>query len=186
MTRGIASPETYYYTTRLYVDAGPGGGSSGQRSTASTATAWRCAESARAARCRLPRPRSSPSSSRSASPDVPFLCDIHRGVGLSPTYPYLILSVPYRAAGRSRASSDEHAGVRRQRPTCEANHGGLPTKRRADGRDVPTIDGVRRLQRDQRPKEIVVYPFGVHDLPRAHVERRLRHLRARLLPEANR
>jgi cephalosporin-C deacetylase-like acetyl esterase len=29
---------------------------------------------------------------------------------------------PYRAAGRSRASSDEHAGVRRQRPTCEANH----------------------------------------------------------------
>jgi cephalosporin-C deacetylase len=23
-------------------------------------------------------------------PDVPFLCDIHRGVGLSPTYPYLI------------------------------------------------------------------------------------------------
>jgi cephalosporin-C deacetylase-like acetyl esterase len=33
-------------------------------------------------------------------------------------------------------------------------------------------------------KEIIVYPFGVHDLPRAHLERRLRHLRERLLPNA--
>ena len=30
------------------------------------------------------------------------------------------------------------------------------------------------------PKEIAVSPFGVHDVPRGHIERQLRHLREHL------
>lgn len=114
--------------------------------------------------------------------NVPFLCDFQRAVGLSPTYPYkeiadflaqqidltddVLNTLRYVdcALLARRITADCLFSVGLMDEVCP------PSTVFAAYHEVPGN------------KEIAVYPFGVHDLPRGHAERQLRHLRERLQP----
>jgi cephalosporin-C deacetylase len=113
-------------------------------------------------------------------PNVPFLCDFRRAVGLSPTYPYKEIA-DFLAQQIDLVDDvldtlryvDCALLARRITADCLFSVGLMdeicpPSTVFAAFNEVPGN------------KEIAVYPFGVHDLPRGHHERQLRHLRERL------
>ena len=148
MTRGIASPETYYYR-RMYVDAVravetaaalPGvdreriavaGGSQGGALALATAALV-------------------PELVRLCHADVPFLCDIERAIEITPDAPYtelvtyLALHPEMDAPARDTLRHIDNAllATRIRAKTL--------VSRRPDGHDLPALDGLRRLQRDHR------------------------------------
>jgi len=114
--------------------------------------------------------------------DVPFLCDIRRAVTLTDEMPYAEVAqflgnnvdlVP--DAMHTLRYVDCALLARRIRADCLLSVGLMdevcpPSTVYAAYHEIPA------------PKEMAVYPFGVHDVPSAHGERRLRHLRERLSP----
>ena len=178
MTRGITSPDTYYYT-RLYVDAARAvevaaelPGVDGRRLAVCGTSQGGGLALAAAALC--------PDRIRVCQANVPFLCDFQRAVGLSPTYPYkeiadfLAQQVDLADAALNTLRYVDCALLaRRITADCLISVGLMdevcpPSTVFAAYHEIPG------------PKEIAVYPFGVHDLPRVHAERQLRHLCGRL------
>ncbi len=145
MTRGIASPDDYYYT-RLFTDAAlavdvalglAGGGAkvavTGASQGGGLALAAAALHGDAVSVCHA---------------DVPFLCDIQRAITFAPNPPYT--EVPQFLAenvdtGRPGA---EHPAVRRLRAARPPHHRDDAGQHGADGHHVPAVDGVRRLQRD--------------------------------------
>jgi len=180
MTRGIARPEEYYFT-RLYVDAVravetvrdlPGadatqiavsGGSQG--GGLALATAALLSEAVRACHA-----------------DVPFLCDIAHAVTLSPRMPYAEVAeflaqqvdlVP--AALDTLRYVDCALLARRITANCLLSVGLMDEI-------CPPSTVFAAYNEITAPKDIAVFPFGVHAVPPAHLERQLRHLRELLMP----
>jgi cephalosporin-C deacetylase len=178
MTRGIARPETYYYT-RLFVDA---------VRAVEVAAELPGVDGDRLAVCggsqggglALAAAALAPDRVRACQANVPFLCDFQRAVGLSPAYPYkeiadfLAQQVDMAdAALETLRYVDCALLARRITADCLVSVGLMdeicpPSTVFAAYHEVPG------------PKEIAVYPFGVHDLPLRHHERQLHHLRERL------
>jgi cephalosporin-C deacetylase len=178
MTRGIASPEDYYYT-RLYADAvravetaaGLDGVDSGRVAVSGTSQGGGLALATAAllgdavAVCHA---------------DVPFLCDISRAITLTGKMPYAEVA------------------------EFLAQHVGLVTDALNTLRYIDCALLARRITADcllsvglmdeicppstvfaayneiTSAKDIAIFPFGVHAVPPAHAERQLEHLRERL------
>ena len=175
MTRGIASPEDYYYT-RMFTDAaravdvalelaGPGGKRRGHRRQPGRRARARLRRAAPGRGQRVPRGRPVPL--RHPAGDHPRAAlAVHR----DPRVP--------RGERRAHRHRARHAALHRLRAARPPDHRHDAGQRRADGRHLPAVDRLRRLQRDQPPdKDIVVYPYSGHSVPHAHAEPQLAHLR---------
>ena len=180
MTRGIASPQTYYYT-RLYVDAAR---------AVEVAAGLEGVDPSRVGVCgisqggglALAAAALQPHLVRVCASDVPFLCDIARAVGVSPTYPYKELADFLAqqvdlvdAAMDTLRYVDCALLARRITAECLLSVGLMDET-------CPPSTVFAAYNEIRSPKEIAVYRFGVHDLPTTHAERRLAFLRDRLRP----
>jgi cephalosporin-C deacetylase len=171
MTRGIADPETYYYR-RLYVDAvravetaaalegvdpdriGVAGGSQGG-ALALAAAALR------------------PDLVRLCHADVPFLCDIERGMEIAVDPPYtelvsfLALHPELEDAARQTIRHIDNALLASRIQARTLVSVGL--------RDtvVPPSTAFAAYNAIPSAKEIAVYPYSGHEPPTRHVQRQL-------------
>jgi cephalosporin-C deacetylase len=171
MTRGIASPETYYYR-RLYVDA---------VRAVETAAALPGVDPARIAvagrsqggALALAAAALVPDAVRLCHADVPFLCDFDRamGVAIDPPYTelvtYLALHPELEEAARRTLSYVDNAVLA---PRITAR-----TMVAVGLRDTitPPSTVFAAYNAVAAPKEIVVLPYSGHDLPTSHDERQL-------------
>jgi cephalosporin-C deacetylase len=170
-TRGIADPETYYYR-RLYVDA---------VRAVETAAALPGVDADRIAvagasqggALALAAAALAPGLVRLCHADVPFLCDVERGMEIAADPPYTEL-VRYLAV---------HPALEPvvRRTVRHVDNALLATRIRA-----PTLVSVGRMDTIcppstvfaaynaiAAPKEIVVMPYGDHDVPTTQAERQL-------------
>jgi cephalosporin-C deacetylase len=175
MTRGIASPETYYYTrmltdAALAVDAarslaGPGaplavtGGSQGGGLALAAAAFHGDGISV----CHA---------------DVPFLCDFQRAITLAPHAPYTeIPEFLDRNIGLIDAALDTlryvDCALLARRITART----LVSVGLMDDITPPSTVFAAYNEIPGPAKEIAVYPYSGHSVPQAHQERQIRHLR---------
>jgi cephalosporin-C deacetylase len=173
MTRGIGRPEGYYFT-RLFTDAAravltafelsgretvavSGGSQGGGLSLAAAALV-----PARVTVCHA---------------DVPFLCDIQRGITLAPDAPYTEIPT-YLAANPdlTPAALDTlryvDCALLARRITAEC----LLSVSLMDP-ICPPSTVFAAYNEITAGKDIAVYPYHGHEVPVAHIERQLQHLR---------
>src|SRR5215468_10961520 len=190
MTRGIATPESYYYT-RLFTDAalavdaalelarapgapgapGPGAGLavSGASQGGGLALAAAALHRNEIAVCHA---------------DVPFLCDIQRAITLAPHAPYteipefLAENVALVDAALNTLRYIDCALLARRITAASLLSVGLM--------DVtcPPSTVFAAYNEITAAKDIAVYPYSGHSVPQAHAERQLRHLKEHLPPSA--
>ena len=177
MTRGITSPEDYYYT-RMFTDAalavdvalelaGAGGtvavtgGSQGGGLALAAAALHRDAVSV----CHA---------------DVPFLCDIQRAITLAPRPPYteipqfLSENVALIDTALNTLRYIDCALLARRITATTLVSVGLMD-------DIcPPSTVFAAYNEITADKDIIVYPYSGHDTPHAHAEPQLRHLRRHL------
>jgi cephalosporin-C deacetylase len=178
MTRGIASPETYYYR-RLYVDAvravetaaelpgvdaeriGVGGGSQGGALALAAAAL-------------------APERVRLCHADVPFLCDIERAMDITPDAPYTEL-VAYLAVHPELDEAARHT-LRHVDNALLATRIRAPTLVSVGLRDTicPPSTVFAAFNAISAPKEIVVLPYSGHTTTAVHNERQLAAFQAEL------
>jgi cephalosporin-C deacetylase len=177
MTRGIDDPAGYYFT-RLFTDAvraaetaaelaGDGTGRSPVAVTGTSqggglalATAGLLGDAV--AVCHA---------------DVPFLCDIQRGITTAPDMPYaevaefLAQQVDYEPVALDTLRYVDCALLaRRITARCLLSVGLMDTI-------CPPSTVFAAYNEITAPKDIAVFSFGVHAVPPSHLERQLRHLR---------
>lgn len=177
MTRGVLSPETYYFT-RLITDAalavdaaaelaGPdarigvaGGSQGGALSLAAAAL-----QPDRIAVCQ---------------PDVPFLCDIQRAITLAPSTPYA--EIPEFLAHNGHLADRVLDTLRYVDCALLARRVTAPVLMSVGLMDpiVPPSTVFAAYNEITAVKEIAVHPYSDHDVPHAHAETRIRHLREHL------
>lgn len=182
MTRGIASPETYYYT-RMFVDAaravdaartlaGPDaplavtGHSQGGGLALAAAALWRGTDGDAISVCHS---------------DTPFLCDIQRAITLAPHAPYT--EVPEfldRNVDLIDAALDTlryvDCALLARRVTAKT----LMSVALMDDICPPSTVFAAFNEIPGAAKDIAVYPYSGHSVPQVHAERQLRHLREHL------
>jgi cephalosporin-C deacetylase len=178
MTRGIARPEDYYYT-RLITDAVRAvetarelDGADPARVAVSGASQGGALALATAGLLR--------EAIGVCHADVPFLCDIARAVTLAPQPPYTevaeFLSRHVNlvdTALNTLRYVDCALLARRITAHCLLSVGLMD--------DIcPPSTVFAAYNAIAAPKEIAVFPFGVHSVPPGHAERQLSHLRDRL------
>ncbi len=169
MTRGIASPQTYYYT-RIFTDAALAVDAalalSGGSTVAVTGQSQGGALALAAAALRA---------------DVPFLCDIQRAITLAPHAPYtevpefLDRNVHLIEAALETLKYVDCALLAR-RIAAPA----LVSVSLMDDICPPSTVFAAYNEIPGAAKEIAVYPYSGHSVPPAHDERKLRHLREHL------
>ena len=181
MTRGIDDPENYYFT-RLFTDA--------------VRAAETAAELASGGTGRSPVAVTGASQGGGLAlatagllgdlvavchADVPFLCDIQRGVTTAPDMPYaevaefLARQVDYEATALDTLRYVDCALLARRITAQSLLSVGLMDT------ICPPSTVFAAYNEITAPKDIAVFSFGVHDVPPAHLERQLRHLRSHLL-----
>ncbi|MGH3170175.1 MAG: acetylxylan esterase [Trebonia sp.] len=173
MTRGVTTPEDYYYT-RLYTDAAlavdaalelSGGAPvavSGASQGGGLSLAAAALQRENVALCHA---------------DVPFLCDIQRAVTFSPTAPYSEIS-EFLAQNIDLVDAtldtlryiDCALLARRITATTLVSVGLMDTV-------CPPSTVFAAYNEITAGKDIAVHPFSQHGVPSLHVERQLRHLR---------
>jgi cephalosporin-C deacetylase len=173
MTRGIARPEDYYYT-RLFTDAVRAVETACALTGASRVAVTGVSQGgglALAAAALVPRLVAV------CHADVPFLCDIQRAITLAPHAPYT--EVPeflahqvdlIPAALDTLRYVDCALLARRITARCLLSVGLM---------DIicPPSTVFAAYNEITVGKDLAVYPFTGHEVPGAHIERQLRHLR---------
>jgi len=173
MTRGIGRPEDYYYT-RLFTDA-----------VRAVETACELAGAARVAvsgasqggGLSLAAAALVPERVAVCHADVPFLCDIQRAITMAPHAPYtevpefLAHNVDLIPAALDTLRYVDCALLARRITARSLLSVGLMDE------ICPPSTVFAAYNEITAGKDIAVYPFTGHDVPEAHVERQLRHLR---------
>lgn len=173
MTRGITSPETYYFT-RLFTDAVLATEAalslSGSRAVAVTGASQGGALSLAAAAL-------VPGKVSLCHADVPFLCDIQRAITLAPHAPFT--EIPeflnenvdlIDTALNTLRYVDCALLARRITAECLLSVGLMD--------DISPPSTVFAAYNEiTSGKDIAVYPYSGHNVPNAHAERQFRHLR---------
>jgi cephalosporin-C deacetylase len=173
MTRGIARPEGYYYT-RLFTDA-----VLAVEAASELTGALRVAVSgiSQGGGLALAAAALIPQVVAVCHADVPFLCDIQRGITLAPEAPYT--EVPeflahnvdlIPAALDTLRYVDCALLARRITARCLLSVGLMDTI-------CPPSTVFAAYNEITAGKDISVHPFTGHVVPAAHVERQIRHLR---------
>jgi cephalosporin-C deacetylase len=171
MTRGIADPDTYYYR-RLYVDA--------VRAVETAASLdgvdpdrIAVAGASQGGALALAAAALVPDRVRRCHADVPFLCDIERGmdVALDPPYTELVRFLAVHpeleaAARRTLAYVDIAVLASRVRARTLVSVGLRDTI-------TPPSTVFAAYNAITAPKEIVVHQYAGHDVPTSHAERQL-------------
>ena len=176
MTRGITTPEEYYYT-RMFVDAALAidtarelAGSPAAR-IAVTGGSQGGALALAAAALRA-------DAVLVCHADVPFLCDIQRAITLAPHAPYteipefLAENVDLIPQALDTLRYIDCALLARRIAATTLVSVGL-----MDDICPPSTVFAAYNEISAAGKEIAVYPYSGHSWPRAHLERQLRHLR---------
>ncbi len=178
MTRGITRPETYYYT-RLMTDAARAvevaadldGVDPGRLAVQGISQGGGLALAAAALQ---------PDRVSVCQADVPFLCDLQRAVGLTGEYPYReVANFLAQQVDLAEQALDTLRYVdcallaRRIRATTLMSVGLMDEI-------CPPSTVFAAYHEIDAAKELAVHAFGGHSVPAAHLERRLRHLRATL------
>ncbi|MBO0803721.1 MAG: alpha/beta fold hydrolase [Nocardiopsaceae bacterium] len=178
MTRGVTSPETYYYT-RLITDAalavdaaaelaGPDAKISvrGHSQGGGLALAAAALHGDRIAACQA---------------DVPFLCDIQRAITLAPNGPYI--EIPQFLAHNVDLADRVLDTLRYVDCALLARRVTAPTLMSASLMDpiCPPSTVFAAYNEITAEKEIVVNPYTTHEVAHGHSERLIRHLREHLL-----
>jgi len=175
MTRGITTPEDYYYT-RMFTDAalavdialelaGPAGkvAVSGGSQGGALALAAAALQAENVAVCHA---------------DVPFLCDIQRAITLAPRAPYtevpqfLAENVDLIPKALDTLRYIDCALLARRITAMTLVSAGL-----MDDICPPSTVFAAFNEINAPGKDIAVYPFSGHNVPHMHAERQLRHLR---------
>jgi cephalosporin-C deacetylase len=173
MTRGITRPEGYYYT-RLFTDA-----VLAVEAASELAGAPRVAVSgaSQGGALALASAALAPQAVAVCHADVPFLCDIQRGITIGPDAPYT--EVPeflahnvdlIPAALETLRYVDCALLARRITARCLVSVGLMDTV-------CPPSTVFAAYNEITAGKDIAVHPFTGHEVPTAHVERQLRHLK---------
>jgi cephalosporin-C deacetylase len=178
MTRGLASPEDYYYT-RLYTDAVRAVETAAALDGADS-TSVAVSGASQGGALALATAALLGDAVEVCHADVPFLCDIQRGVTLTAKMPYAEVAEflaqhvdAESAALRTLRHVDCALLARRITAECLLSVGLMD--------DVcPPSTVFAAYNEITAVKDIAVFTFGVHAVPSAHVERQLRHLRQRL------
>jgi len=171
MTRGIASPHTYYYR-RLYVDAVRAVETAAALPDVD-ATRIGVAGGSQGGALALAAAALAPDHVALCHADVPFLCDIERAMDITPDAPYTEL-VKYLSV---HPELEEQARVTLR----HVDNALLATRIRAQTlvsvglRDTicPPSTVYAAFNAIAAPKEIAVLPFSGHETNTAHVERQL-------------
>jgi cephalosporin-C deacetylase len=179
MTRGIEDVEQYYYT-RLYTDAARAVAEA-QHLPGADATRIGVFGISQGGGLSLAAAALRPDLVRVCAADVPFLCDIRRAVTLVDTN-------PYHEVAEFLATHADLVDVALG-TLDHVDNALLASRIRADAYvSVGLMDEIcppstvfAAYNAITAPKQVVVNPFGVHQLSRQHDEPRLRFLRARLL-----
>jgi len=174
-TRGIANPETYYYK-RLYVDA---------VRAVETAASLPGVDAARigvggvsqGGGLALAAAALAPDTVRLCHADVPFLCDIERGMDIAGSPPYTEL-VTYLAVHPELAGA-AHTTLRYVDNALLASRITAHTVVSAGLRDLlcPPSTVFAAYNAISASKEIVVLPYSGHDVPTSHFEYQLADFR---------
>ena len=173
MTRGITDPEQYYYT-RLITDAvlavdaavelsdGEKVAVSGTSQGGGLALATAALRADGVALCHA---------------DVPFLCDIQRGITMAPHAPYT--EIPDFLSQNVDLIPQALDTLRYVDCALLARRITAPCLLSVGLMDIicPPSTVFAAYNEITAEKDIAVYPFSDHAVPRAHTERQLRHLR---------
>jgi cephalosporin-C deacetylase len=171
MTRGVTSPETYYYR-RLYVDA-----VRAVETAASLpgvdASRIGVAGASQGGALALAAAALAPELVALCHADVPFLCDIERGMELAPDPPYtelvrfLAVNTHLEDAVRNTVRHVDNALLARRIRARTLMSVGL------NDTLCPPSTVFAAYNAIEAEKEIVVLPFSGHVTPSTHVERQL-------------
>ncbi len=173
MTLGITQPEEYYYT-RLFTDAVRAVETAAELADVATVAVGGASQGGGLA---LASAALAPQRVSVCHADVPFLCDIQRGITLAPHAPYTeipeflehnVSLIP--AALDTLRYVDCALLARRITAECLLSVGLM---------DVicPPSTVFAAYNEITAGKDIAVHPFTGHEVPSAHVERQLSHLR---------
>jgi len=173
MTRGIARPEGYYYT-RLFTDAVLAVEAASELTGAPRVAVSGISQGGGLA---LATAALVPQVVAVCHADVPFLCDIQRGITLAPDAPYtevpefLARNVELIPAALDTLRYVDCALLaRRITARCLLSVGLMDTI-------CPPSTVFAAYNEITAGKDISVHPFTGHAVPATHVERQLRHLR---------
>ena len=178
MTRGITTPEEYYYT-RMFTDAALAVDTA--RELAGPSAAIAVSGGSQGGALALAAAALRPDAVAVCHADVPFLCDIQRAIKLAPHPPYTeipeFLAENVALAGRALDTLRyvDCALLARRITAATLVSVGL-----MDDICPPSTVYAAYNELTVADKEIAVYPYSGHSWPQAHAERQLRHLRERV------
>jgi cephalosporin-C deacetylase len=186
MTRGITSPEDYYYT-RMFTDAvrtvdtaielaGSGSGSAGPGAADGT-PGIAVTGGSQGGALALAAAALRPDAVRVCHADVPFLCDIQRAITLAPHAPYT--EIPEFLASNTGLIEPALNTLRYIDCALLARRITATTLMSVGLMDdiCPPSTVFAAYNEITADKEIAVLPYSGHAWPSAHTERQLRHLR---------
>jgi cephalosporin-C deacetylase len=179
MTRGITSPEDYYYT-RMFTDAVRAVDTAIELAGAGGAPGIAVTGGSQGGALALAAAALRPDAVRVCHADVPFLCDIQRAITLAPRAPYT--EVPEFLANNVGLIEPALNTLRYVDCALLARRIAAATLMSVGLMDdiCPPSTVFAAYNEITADKEIAVFPYSGHDWPAVHTERQLAHLREHL------